>query len=189
MLLTAAACSSGGQQIGQGSTNSGKSITVDMFYPSPPKAVLAQFTKQTGIKVQLGRDRLGRPADQDRRGRVVQHLLRRRHRRGLVRVGEYAKTGWFQPMNKWFNPASLKSDVPQLARSRCNGKLIGMPIDASFMVTTVNTKDFKAAGVAAVPTTAHGLTAALKKLQAHGMATRWTSTSPPPRACPPTGTR
>jgi len=170
MLLTAAACSSGGQQIGQGSTNSGKSsITVDMFYPSPPKAVLAQFTKQTGITVnwvEVGYD--------DLQTKISSAASSNTYFADATdvdwsRVGEFAKTGWFQPMNQWFNPASLKSDVPQIGTFEVNGKLIGMPFDASFMVTTVNTKDLTAAG-AAVPTTLDGLTAALKKLQAHGMA-------------------
>ena len=169
MLLTAAACSSGGQQIGQGSTNAGKSITVDMFYPSPPKAVLAQFTKQTGITVNwvvIGYD--------DLQTKISSAASSNTYFADATdvdwsRVGEFAKTGWFQPMNQWFNPASLKSDVPQIGTFEVNGKLIGMPFDASFMVTTVNTKDLTAAG-AAVPTTLDGLTAALKKLQAHGMA-------------------
>jgi len=41
-----------------------------------------------------------------------------------------------------------QSDVPQLGTFEVNGKLIGMPFDASFIVTTVNTKDFTAAGAA-----------------------------------------
>jgi multiple sugar transport system substrate-binding protein len=169
-LLTAAACSAGGQTIGQGSTGSGKSITVDMFYPSPPKSVLAQFTKQTGIKVQwveIGYD--------DLQTKISSAASSNTYYADATdvdwsKVGEYAKTGWFLPMNQWFDPASLKSDVPQLGTFEVNGKLIGMPFDASFMVTTVNIKDLKAAG-AAVPTTIDGLTTALKKLQAHGMAT------------------
>ena len=170
-LLTAAACSAGGQTIGQGTGgSSGKSITVDMFYPSPPKSVLAQFTKQTGISVQwveIGYD--------DLQTKISSAASSNTYYADATdvdwsKVGEYAKTGWFLPMNQWFNPASLQSDVPQLGTFEVNGKLIGMPFDASFMVTTVNTKDFQAAG-AAVPTTIDGLTAALKKLQAHGMST------------------
>jgi multiple sugar transport system substrate-binding protein len=167
-LLTAAACSAGGQTIGQGSTGSGKSITVDMFYPSPPKSVLAQFTRQTGIKVQwveIGYD--------DLQTKISSAASSNTYYADATdvdwsHVGEYAKTGWFLPMNTWFNPAALKSDVPQIGTFETGGKLIGMPFDASFMVTTVNTKDFAAAG-AAVPTTISGLTTALKKLQAHGM--------------------
>ena len=63
------------------------------------------------------------------------------------KVGEYAKTGWFLPMNKWFSPAASSRTCRSSARSRSNNKLIGMPFDASFMVTTVNTKDFAKAGV------------------------------------------
>jgi multiple sugar transport system substrate-binding protein len=167
-MLTAVACSAGGQTIGQGSTGPGKSITVDMFYPSPPKSVLAQFTKQTGIKVQwveIGYD--------DLQTKISSAASSNTYYADATdvdwsKVGEYAKTGWFLPMNQWFSPASLKSDVPQLGTFEVNGKLIGMPFDASFIVTTVNTKDFTAAG-AAVPTTIDGLTAALKKLQAHGI--------------------
>jgi multiple sugar transport system substrate-binding protein len=169
-VLTAVACSAGGQTIGQGATGPGKSITVDMFYPSPPKSVLAQFTKQTGIKVQwveIGYD--------DLQTKISSAASSNTYYADATdvdwsKVGEYAKTGWFLPMNQWFSPASLKSDVPQLGTFEVNGKLIGMPFDASFIVTTVNAKDFTAAG-AAVPTTIDGLTAALKKLQAHGMST------------------
>jgi multiple sugar transport system substrate-binding protein len=170
-LLTAAACSAGGQTIGASPTGgAGKSITVDMFYPSPPKSVLAQFTKQTGIKVQwveIGYD--------DLQTKISSAASSNTYYADATdvdwsKVGEYAKTGWFLPMNTWFSPAALKSDVPQLGTFEVNGKLIGMPFDASFMVTTVNTKDLAAAG-AAVPTTFSGLTTALKKLQAHGMST------------------
>jgi multiple sugar transport system substrate-binding protein len=171
-VLLAAGCSAGGSTIGQ-STGGGssKSITVDMFYPSPPKAMLAQFTKQTGIKVNwvvIGWD--------DLQTKIAAAASSNTYYADATdvdwsRVGEYAKTGWFYPMNKWFSPASLQSDVPQLDTFMVNGKLIGMPFDASFMVTTANTKDFKKAGVTTFPDTVTGLTAALKKLQRRGMAT------------------
>jgi multiple sugar transport system substrate-binding protein len=115
-LLTAAACSAGGQTIGQGTGGSaGKSITVDMFYPSPPKSVLAQFTKQTGISVQwveIGYD--------DLQTKISSAASSNTYYADATdvdwsKVGEYAKTGWFLPMNQWFSPASLKSDVPQLS--------------------------------------------------------------------------
>jgi multiple sugar transport system substrate-binding protein len=170
-LLTAAGCSAGGQQIGQGqASGAAKSITVDMFYPSPPKAVLAQFTKQTGINVnwvEIGYD--------DLQTKISSAASSNTYYADATdvdwsKVGEYAKTGWFQPMNQYFSPASLKADVPQLSTFEVNGQLVGMPFDASFLVTTLNTKDLKAAG-APVPTTLSGLTTALKKLQAHGMPT------------------
>jgi multiple sugar transport system substrate-binding protein len=48
---------------------------------------------------------------------------------------------------------------------------MGMPFDSSFLVTTVNTKDFQKAGITSVPTTLSGFSAALKKVgTANGMA-------------------
>ena len=44
------------------------------------------------------------------------------------KVGEYEKTGWFEPLNKWFNVASLKSDFPQLDTFVSDNKLMGMPL-------------------------------------------------------------
>jgi multiple sugar transport system substrate-binding protein len=169
-VLTAVACSAGGQTIGQGSTGAGTSITVDMFYPSPPQSMLAQFTKQTGIKVQwveIGWD--------DLQTKISAAATSNTYYADATdvdwsRVGEYAKTGWFLPLNKYFSPPALKSDVPQIGTFEVNGNLIGMPFDASFMVTTLNTKDFKAAG-APIPDTVTGLSSSLKKLQAHGMPT------------------
>ena len=170
-VLLAAGCSAGGSTIGQTSAATGKSITVDMFYPSPPKAMLAQFTKQTGIKVnwvEIGYD--------DLQTKIAAAASSNTYYADATdvdwsRVGEYAKTGWFYPLNKWFSPAALKSDVPQLDTFMVHGKLVGMPFDASFLVTTVNTQDFKKAGISPVPDTVTGLSTALKKLQKHGMAT------------------
>ena len=87
------------------------------------------------------------------------------------KVGEYAKTGWFDSMNKWFNANSLKSDVPQIDTFIAKGgELVGMPFDASFIVTTVNTHDFKKAGVPTIPDTLDGFSSALKKVQSNGMS-------------------
>jgi len=87
------------------------------------------------------------------------------------KVGEYQKTGWFYPLNKWFNVASLKSDFPQLDTFVADKELMGMPFDSSFIVTTVNTKDFAKAGITTMPTTLSGFESALKSVgKANGMA-------------------
>ena len=72
------------------------------------------------------------------------------------KVGEYQKTGWFYPLNQYFSPAGLQSDMPQLKTFVSNGQLIGLPFDSSFLVTTVNQKDFAKAGITAMPTTLAG---------------------------------
>jgi multiple sugar transport system substrate-binding protein len=170
VVLIGTACSAGGGTIGQSAGGTGRSITVDMFYPSPPKAMLQRFTSQTGIKVnwvEIGWD--------DLQTKIAAAASSNTYYADATdvdwsRVGEYAKTGWFYPLNKWFSPAALKSDVPQIGTFMVNGRLIGMPFDASFMVTTVNTADFRKAGVPVIPDTIAGLASSLKKIQAQGMA-------------------
>jgi multiple sugar transport system substrate-binding protein len=173
LAALAAACgssssSSSGSSAGSSSSSS---ITVAVAYPAPPKALLAQFTKQTGIKVtwvNIGWD--------DLQTKIAAAASANTYFADAAdvdwsKVGEYQRTGWFYPLNKYFDVASLRSDMPQLNTFVSNNELMGMPFDSSFLVTTVNTKDFAKAGVTAMPTTLAGFTAALKQVgKANGMA-------------------
>ena len=169
-LVALAACGSGSSS-STTSANSSKSITVAVAYPSPPKALLEQFTKQTGIKVnwvEIGWD--------DLQTKIAAAMSANTYFADAAdvdwsKVGEYQKTGWFEPLNKWFNVASLTSDIPQINTFVSNSKLMGMPFDSSFLVTTVNKNDFAKAGLTAVPTTLAAWAADLKKVgKANGMA-------------------
>jgi multiple sugar transport system substrate-binding protein len=165
LVTLAAACgSSGSGSGGSASSSSSKSITVAVAYPSPPKALLAEFTKQTGIKVtwvNIGWD--------DLQTKIAAAASANTYFADAAdvdwsKVGEYQRTGWFYPLNKYFNVASLKSDMPQIATFTSNNDLMGMPFDSSFLVTTVNTKDFAKAGITTMPTTISEFTADLKKV-------------------------
>jgi multiple sugar transport system substrate-binding protein len=174
LAALAAACgstssSSGGSS--SASSSSSSSITVAVAYPAPPKALLAQFTKETGIKVtwvNIGWD--------DLQTKIAAAASANTYFADAAdvdwsKVGEYQRTGWFYPLNKYFDVASLRSDMPQLQTFISNNDLMGMPFDSSFLVTTVNTKDFAKAGITTMPTTLSGFTAALKKVgTANGMA-------------------
>jgi multiple sugar transport system substrate-binding protein len=169
LITTAAACGSGGS--GTAASSNPKSITVAVAYPSPPKALLAQFTKQTGITVNwvnIGWD--------DLQTKIAAAMSANTYFADAAdvdwsKVGEYEKTGWFLPLNKYFSPSALRPDMPQLDTFIVDNKLIGMPFDSSFLVTTVNTKDFQKAGVTSVPTTLSGFSAALKRVgAANGMS-------------------
>ena len=173
LVMLSAACGSSSSN-NNGSSNqsaSSKSITVAVAYPSPPKALLDQFTKQTGIKVNwvnIGWD--------DLQTKIAAAMTANTYFADAAdvdwsKVGEYEKTGWFLPLNQYFNVSSLSSDIPQINTFVADSKLMGVPFDSSFLVTTVNSKDFSKAGVPAVPTTLAGFSAALKKVgQANGMA-------------------
>jgi multiple sugar transport system substrate-binding protein len=170
LVTLASACgSSSGNNAG--STSSSNSITVAVAYPSPPKALLAQFTKQTGIKVNwvnIGWD--------DLQTKIAAAMSANTYFADAAdvdwsKVGEYQKTGWFYPLNKYFSVSSLKADMPQLDTFVSNNQLMGMPFDSSFLVTTVNTKDFAKAGITTMPTTLSAFTTDLKRVgQANGMA-------------------
>src|SRR5580693_8568963 len=173
LAVLAAACgsSSSGSSAASGSSGSSSSITVAVAYPAPPKALLAQFTAQTGIKVtwvNIGWD--------DLQTKIAAAAAANTYFADAAdvdwsKVGEYQKTGWFYPLNSYFNVASLRADMPQLNTFVSDNELMGMPFDSSFLVTTVNTKDFAKAGITTMPATLAEFTADLHKVgQANGMA-------------------
>jgi multiple sugar transport system substrate-binding protein len=174
LITLATACGTGNNGSTSSTSTTGsssKSITVAVAYPSPPKAELAQFTKQTGIKVNwvnIGWD--------DLQTKIAAAMSANSYFADAAdvdwsKVGEYQKTAWFLPLNKYFNVASLKADMPQIDTFVSNNQLMGMPFDGSFLVTTVNTKDFAKAGIKTMPTTLTAWTADLKKVgQANHMA-------------------
>ncbi len=144
-------------------------INVAIAYPAPPKSLLAQFTAKTGIKVNYSYiqwDNL--------QTKIVAAAEAHTYFADVAdvdwsKVGEYYQTKWFLPLNKYFNPSSLSSQYPQLASFVRNGELLGMPSDASLLVTTVNTKDFAKAGIKTMPTTLSEYSADLNKVKAAGI--------------------
>jgi multiple sugar transport system substrate-binding protein len=63
----------------------------------------------------------------------------------------------------------MAADVPQLASFTSGGHVVGIPYDASFMVTTVNTQMFQQAGADPAPKTIDAYTAALTKIKSKGV--------------------
>ncbi|MFZ0384387.1 MAG: extracellular solute-binding protein, partial [Solirubrobacteraceae bacterium] len=124
----------------------GQSINVAIAYPAP-KALLKQFTAQTGIKVTW--DYL---QWDDLQTKIASAAQAHSYFADVAdvdwsKVGEYYQTKWFLPLNSYFNPGQLKSQYPQLGSFIRDNTLIGMPMDGSLLVTTINRKDFTAAGV------------------------------------------
>jgi multiple sugar transport system substrate-binding protein len=130
----------------------GQTINVAIAYPAP-KADLAKFEAQTGIKVNWNyvqwdslQTKIAAAAESHSYFADVADV-------DWSKVGEYYSTKWFLPLNKYFPLAGVKAQYPQATSFIRNGQLLGMPMDASLLVTTVNEKDFKAAGVKKDPTT------------------------------------
>jgi multiple sugar transport system substrate-binding protein len=144
-------------------------INVDIAYPAPPKKMLAKFTAQTGIKVNYDyiqwdnlQTKIAAAAEAHTYFADVADV-------DWSKVGEYYASKWFLPLNKYFNIRALKPQYPQLTSFIRNGELLGMPSDASLLVTTVNKKDFAKAGVTKMPTTFSAYNADLKQIQSKGV--------------------
>ena len=145
----------------------GQTINVAIAYPAP-KAMLARFTAETGVKVNWNylqfddlQTKIAAAAEAHSYFADVADV-------DWSKVGEYYQTKWFVPLNRYFDPTSLSGQYPQLASFVRDGKLMGMPMDGSLLVTTANEKDFRAAGVHGDPTTFGAYVADLHKVAAKG---------------------
>lgn len=176
MALAACGSGSGGvaaHSSATKSTNSAKkttvTINVDIAYPAPPAKLLDKFTAETGIKVNYDyiqwdnlQTKIAAAAEAHTYFADVADV-------DWSKVGEYYEDKWFIPLNKYFNVSSLKSQYPQLTSFLRNGELLGMPSDASLLLTTVNKKDFAKAGITKMPTTLAQYTADLDAIKSKGV--------------------
>jgi multiple sugar transport system substrate-binding protein len=164
VALLAAACGSGGG--GASSATTGVTINVSLAIPAPPKASLDAFTKATGITVNwtdIDWDSL--------QTKIAAASTARTYFADATdvdwsRVGQLGKLGWFYPMGNYLDTKSLVADMPQLTSFTSGGQAVGIPFDASFLVTTVNQHMFQAAGITTMPATMAQYTADLKQLKA-----------------------
>lgn len=148
----------------------GQTISVDFTSPPPPKRLLDQFTAQTGINVTwstVGFD--------DLQTKITASAIAHTYLADAVdvdwsRVGQYQRLGWFKPLNGYFSASALKKDVPQLGSFIVGGTLVGMPVDSSFTVTTINARLLRRAGIKTIPRTFAQYNADLKRLQSTHVA-------------------
>ena len=169
LLLAGCGGGGGGGQAGGGSTQtSGVTITVALAADPPPKAALDDFTKQTGITVNWVNIDWDSLQTKISAAATAKTYFADATDVDWSRVGQLGKLGWFYPMGDYVDVEALKADMPQLASFTSDGKVVGVPYDASFMVTTYNKKIFDAAGVTKEPTTMPEYTDALQKVKAKG---------------------
>jgi multiple sugar transport system substrate-binding protein len=173
LALVLAGCGGGGGGGGQpssGSTQtSGVTITVALASTPPPKAALAEFTKETGITVKWVNVDWDSLQTKISAAATAKTYFADATDVDWSRVGQLGKLGWFYPMDTMMDTKAMASDMPQLASFTSSGHVVGVPYDASFMVTTVNTSLFAKAGVSAAPTTMTDYTSALKAIKAKGV--------------------
>jgi multiple sugar transport system substrate-binding protein len=164
-----AGCSSSGSGGGDANKSKGVTISVVLAVDPPPKATLAEFTKETGITVKWSNVDWDSLQTKIAAAATAKTYFADATDVDWSRVGQLAKLKWFHPMQDYVNVSKLKGDMPQLASFTDDGQTVGIPFDASYMVTTVNKKMFEAAGITTMPTTMDEYTADLKKVQGDGV--------------------
>src|SRR3954447_17971753 len=137
LVAMTAACGSSGS--GGSTKTKGVTITVALAADSPPKAVLEEFTEQSGIKVKWVNIDWDSLQTKISAAATAKTYFADATDVDWSRVGQLSQLGWFYPMETYLDTKAMASDVPQLASFSSNGHVVGIPYDASFMVTTVNT--------------------------------------------------
>jgi multiple sugar transport system substrate-binding protein len=165
--LTLSACAG---STASGDSNAGsKSITVAFYVSPPPAADLAAFTNQTGIHVHwvdVGYDaiqtKLAAAAEAHAYFADVSDA-------DWSNIGRFASLHFYRPLNKDIPLAEWKKEFPSLGSTTVNGQVLGVPIDNSALVTTINTHDFRLAGITTIPMTLSAYTDDLMKIKSKGI--------------------
>jgi len=172
LALVLAACGGGSSGGGSAASDktSGVTITVALAADSLPQAALNAFTKQTGIGVKWVNIDWDSLQTKISAAAVAKTYFADATDVDWSRVGQLGKLDWFYPMEQFLDTKTMTPDMPQIASFTVGGHVIGIPYDASFMVTTVNKNMFAKAGITTMPTTLDEYTSDLKKLQSAGVS-------------------
>jgi multiple sugar transport system substrate-binding protein len=144
-------------------------ITVALPTDPPPAADLDEFTKATGITVNWASSDWDSLQTKISAAAAANTYFADVTNVDWSRVGQLGKLKWFLPLETYLDANSLKVDMPQLASFTLDGHVVGVPYDASYMVTTVNTDLFAKAGITTMPTTIDEYTNDLKQIKAKGV--------------------
>ena len=172
VTLLAAGCSGGGGKAaatGASTQTSGVTITVALPTDPPPAAALDAFKQSTGITVNWASSDWDSLQTKISAAATANTYFADVTNVDWSRVGQLGKLGWFLPLETYLDGNGLKADMPQLASFTLDGHIVGVPYDASYMVTTVNTDLFTKAGISTMPTTIDEYTNDLKTIKAKGI--------------------
>jgi len=145
--------------------------TIDVLLPpwgAMPSADLAQFTKQTGIKVDL----------QTLSWDSIHDKVATSESAGIAPadvtevdwswVGQFGAADWYTPLGAWL-PSSLIQSSQVSAIFKYQGAQIAMPYNIDWRSSVINMTDFKKAGIDTAPTTWSQLISDAKRIKAKGI--------------------
>ena len=169
LSLIVAGCSGGGGGSAASTQTKGVTITVALAIEPPPRATLDAFTKSTGITVKWANIDWDSLQTKISAAATAKTYFADATDVDWSRVGQLGKLDWFYPMEKYVDTKALAADMPQLNSFTSNSHVVGIPYDASFMVTTVNKALFAKAGITTLPTTIDAYTKDLQQIKAKGV--------------------
>jgi multiple sugar transport system substrate-binding protein len=165
----AAGCGDDTKEGGSDQTT-GVTITVALATDPPPQASLDAFTKSTGITVRWTNTDWDSLQTKISAAATAKTYFADATNVDWSRVGQLGKLNWFYPMEDYVDTKALTGEMPQLSSFTTNGHVVGIPYDASFLVTTVNKKMFAAAGITEMPKTIAEYTEDLRQIKSKGVA-------------------
>jgi ABC-type glycerol-3-phosphate transport system substrate-binding protein len=169
LSLIVAGCSGSGGGGSASTQTKGVTITVALATAPPPQASLEAFTKSTGITVKWSNIDWDSLQTKIAAASTSNTYFADATDVDWSRVGQLGKLNWFYPMENYVNTKALAADMPQLTSFTSGGHVVGIPFDASFLVTTINKALFAKAGVTAMPTTIDAYTKDLQQIKAKGV--------------------
>jgi multiple sugar transport system substrate-binding protein len=171
LALLTAACGGGGGGSSSGGSDetTGVTITVALAADPLPQAQLDAFTQQTGITVNWVNIDWDSLQTKISAAATAKTYFADATDVDWSRVGQLGQLGWFFPMEDYVDTDAMSADVPQLASFTSGGHVVGVPYDASYMVTTVNKDLFAKAGITSMPTTIDQYTSDLQQLKSKGV--------------------
>lgn len=161
-----------GTYVQQGVASAATHVTINFVnsYGPLPASMWLPFEQKTGIRVNYTNLDWGSLQDKIAAAAVSHTYFADVTDVDWSKTGEYSNTGWFVPLNKYFNTAYVKAHFPAMpAFISPKGTYYGIPGDSQFLVTTVNVKDFKAAGITSMPKTMSQYTKDLEVIKQKGI--------------------
>ncbi|MBT1003919.1 extracellular solute-binding protein [Paenarthrobacter sp. DKR-5] len=168
LSVAATGCSGGGSSAS--SQTKDVTITVALFGAPPPQKSLDEFKKSTGITVKWSTIDWDSLQTKIAAASTSNTYFADATDVDWSRVGQEGKLGWFLPMEKYIDQKAYAADMPQLSSFTSNGHIVGVPFDASYLVTTVNKQMFAKAGITTMPKTIDEYTRDLQKVKASGVS-------------------
>lgn len=170
--LTAAGCASsaGSSSSTSAKPYAGQTIVVDYFSAAPGNNLLADFTKQTGIKVQWNEYQFDALQTKIQTAMSAKVYFADVTDVGLLRLGLFTQAKWYTPLQQYITPSELAKDVPLSKGWVVGGNLVGVPVDGQVAATTLNMTMLKKAGISSAPATFSDFESDLQALQTTGVS-------------------